>query len=461
MSATYQPDASQFRVGNGGRLASIFRFGVRQKVMLILLTVLLTALTGSGWMALQKEEQAVMAEIDRRGSDISRFVAKSLAYSVIGYDYHTVQLLLDAITSSADVDYAKVDSAKGNVMAESGNIAVPDEGGIVMFVEDIALNGDKVGKLTLGLSTRVTIKRLESQKYRLVTRECFIIMLIALGEFLALSYIIVRPVTLMSKSLNKSVDENGRFVGSLPVLSNDEFGMLAEQFNQLSMQLNDANQRLQSKVDLADQQLRKTNEQLVKQSEELKCMNEEFKRMSLTDALTGLYNRRHFEELMETGISMSLRHGDPNSLILIDVDHFKNINDTYGHSAGDIVLKEVAHVLRSQLRKTDVLCRIGGEEFVCLCKRAGGREAMELAEKLRRIVEARTIEIRGQKIRVTVSAGVATIPDRNNTKTSDDFYRCADDALYRSKENGRNRVSHYDDKENDRNRVSRYDDSVC
>jgi len=108
------------------------------------------------------------------------------------------------------------------------------------------------------------------------------------------------------------------------------------------------------------------------------------------------------------------------------------------------VLKEVAHILRSQLRKTDVLCRIGGEEFVSLCKRAGRREAVEVAEKLRRIVEARTFEIRGHKIRVTVSAGVATIPDQNNTRNSDDFYRCADEALYRSKENGRNRVSHYD-----------------
>jgi diguanylate cyclase (GGDEF)-like protein len=143
---------------------------------------------------------------------------------------------------------------------------------------------------------------------------------------------------------------------------------------------------------------------------------------------------------------MSLRHGDPNSLIIIDVDHFKKINDTYGHHAGDTVLKEIARLLKSRLRKTDVLCRVGGEEFVALCKRAGRTEAMDLAEKLRRSVENTPFEARGHTINVTVSAGVSTVPDPNNTRTADDFYHCADIALYTSKKSGRNRVSHHDGK---------------
>ena len=162
-------------------ILSIFQLGVRQKVMLILLTVLLVALSVSGWMALKQEKLNTLKEINQRGSDISRFVAKSLAFSVVGYDYHTIQLLLDEVTFSDDVGYARVISKKGNVMAESGEIAPGNESTLVSFNQDIKLENDIVGQLVMGLSTQQTIERLESQKYSLFKREAFIILLIAFG----------------------------------------------------------------------------------------------------------------------------------------------------------------------------------------------------------------------------------------------------------------------------------------
>jgi diguanylate cyclase (GGDEF)-like protein len=425
---------------------SFFRLGVRQKVLLILLSVLLISLTISGWLALQKEKKDVMAEIAQRGTDISRFVGKSLAYSVVGYDYHTLQLLVDEIATSDDIDYAKVENAKGIVMAQSTKKDNTDESATVIFSEKIILDGNHIGMLHLGLSTKKTLDRLESKKYTLVTREAVIILFIALGEFLALSYIIIRPVSLISKSLTESLDERGRITGKLPVLSDDEFGTLAHQFNQLSDQLNDANVQLYSKIDITDTQLRKTNEQLIQQSAELNRINEELKHMSVTDSLTGLYNRRHFDNIIDDEISMSLRHGDVNSLILIDIDHFKKINDNHGHNAGDIVLKEIANILKAQLRKTDVLCRIGGEEFIILCKRIDKKGAIKIADNLRKKVEQREFIFNGVSIKSTISAGISTIPNNYNASTPEELYHCADIALYISKENGRNRTTHYEDR---------------
>lgn len=412
--------------------------------MLVLLTVLLIALTISGWMAYKQEEENTLKEINQRGSDISRFVAKSLAFSVVGYDYHTIQLLLDEITLSDDIGYAQVISKKGNVMAESGEEKPENNPNLVLFNQDINLETDTVGKLVLGLSIEHTIARLQSQKYTLLKREAFIILMIALGEFLALSFIIVRPVSVMSRSLNNNVDENGRIIGEVPVISNDEFGQLAELFNSLSSQLNKANERLQSKVQSADEQLIETNQQLVKQSEELKRIGENLKKMSITDELTGLYNRRRFDELMRSEIELSERHGDISSILIMDIDHFKVINDTYGHPCGDSVLKDIADLLKANLRKTDILCRIGGEEFVALCKRADKEEARDIAEHLRKTIENTTLQYGQHDIQITVSVGIATITDKSTDMDRQNMYRYADKALYYSKGNGRNRVTHYD-----------------
>jgi len=427
-------------------LSLIFRFGIRQKVVLVLVTVLLTALTVSSWFALQEEKKDVLAEITRRGSDISRFTSKSLSFSVVGYDYHTVQLLLDEIVASEDVGYAQVLSAKGNVMAEAGHLAEGNNGvpKLVMFEEPILIDGEKVGQLSLGLSTRSTLKRLESQKYSLVKREALIILLIAIAEFVALSLIIIRPVRVMTDSLNESVDPSGKITGELPIRTQDEFGMFAEQFNNLRNQLNKANDALQSRIESADQKLIESNKQLEQQSKALKIVNEEFKRLAMTDPLTGLFNRRHFSDLIENEISVSKRHGDVNSFLLIDIDHFKKINDTYGHLEGDMVLESFAELLSTHSRETDILCRMGGEEFVMFCRRADKASSLIIAEKIRHAIGNRAFRFRENEFRITVSIGISTFPDKN-VETMGDLVKQADVALYYCKHNGRDQVAHFSD----------------
>lgn len=429
----------------------IFTFGVRQKILLILVTMLIIALTISGLVAVEQEKKNVLFEINQRGGDISRFMAKSLAFSVIGYDYHTIQLLLDEITSTEEVSYAKVVNSKGKIMAESGNNNLLTEESLVLFTENIRLGNESIGVLTLGMNTSIVTDRINSLYYAKLKREALIILIIAIVEFIALSYAIIRPVKLISNTLADNVDEKGTIKGELPILSNDEFGMLAKQFNLLRSQLNFANEQLQSKIAVADNELNKTNHHLRLQSQELKKINNELKRLSFTDSLTGLYNRRHFEDLMRTEVEMSLRHGDDNSLILIDIDFFKSINDTYGHDTGDIILTEVAAIMKSQLRGTDILCRVGGEEFIVLCKRAKPDDALDIAEKIRGTVEQHKHLTTDDTIKVTISLGVSSIPDQEKVITTTEFYKYADRALYASKLMGRNKVTHYNDIRNQDN----------
>jgi len=422
-----------------------FHFGVRQKVLLVLLTVLLTALSMSSWLALREEEASLLKEINQRGAYIGRFVAKSMAFSVVGYDYHTIQLLLDELTSSDEISYARVTNAKGNIMGESGSatrdtdIRPASDEDLIMFTNDIHIDNETVGILYLGFSTKHIVSRLETQKFTLLKREALIILLIALGEFLALSYIIVRPVDKIIDFLRRNVNDEGLLVSKIPMVSNDEFGQLAQQFNTLSNQLNEANKKLHSKIESADRRLLETNQQL-------KRLNEEFRVLSITDPLTGLFNRRHFDELMKTEIELSNRHGNSDSILLIDIDFFKAINDTYGHYTGDVVLKNMTTILQKNLRHTDAVCRIGGEEFALLCKRADKKCAIKIAEKLRIAIETTPMipEIDGG-LMITVSIGVASAPYHTKSITPKQLYKDVDTAMYHSKNNGRNRVTHITD----------------
>jgi len=143
-------------------------------------------------------------------------------------------------------------------------------------------------------------------------------------------------------------------------------------------------------------------------------------------------------------LALSIRHGDTNSILLIDVDHFKRINDTWGHRVGDDVLIDIAGVLNRLQRKTDLICRMGGEEFLLLCRRTGDEEALRVAEKIRTAIAAHAFTAMGQeRIPVTVSIGVVTFPGNETPMTVDEYIHNADLALYQSKSDGRDRVTSY------------------
>jgi diguanylate cyclase (GGDEF)-like protein/PAS domain S-box-containing protein len=165
---------------------------------------------------------------------------------------------------------------------------------------------------------------------------------------------------------------------------------------------------------------------------------------SITDPLTGLFNRAHFEEYMdqEENRIVNLPHNSDHrnlSVIMGDIDHFKKINDKFGHPAGDYVIKTVAQILMKTVRKTDIVCRYGGEEFLVILPASDASGSQVAADKVRAAIEMHTFEFEGQRIPVTMSMGVAQL--MVGSETGKDAIARADAALYSSKQNGRNKVS--------------------
>lgn len=167
-------------------------------------------------------------------------------------------------------------------------------------------------------------------------------------------------------------------------------------------------------------------------------MYERMERMATTDGLTGLVNHRHFQGLFDNALARAERYGRPLSVILTDIDHFKSVNDTYGHPVGDRVLKVVARVLEQGARKTDVVARYGGEEFAILLDETDTEGAVQIAERIREAVQAKEFHTEHGRFSCTLSLGVSTFPHDAQTKA--DLIEGADQALYKAKGTGRNQV---------------------
>ena len=176
-------------------------------------------------------------------------------------------------------------------------------------------------------------------------------------------------------------------------------------------------------------------------AQKLKKRNEELRKMALMDGLTGLYNHRHFQDSMDKEISRATRYSRPLSVIMFDLDHFKIVNDSYGHRAGDIVLKQVSAKVQEMVRANDIAARYGGEEFMIILPETELKGAAVLAERIRVAVEEMEIVADTQKIKVTVSLGVSTCLPGEKKVSKTEILDAADAALYNSKDNGRNKLS--------------------
>ena len=164
------------------------------------------------------------------------------------------------------------------------------------------------------------------------------------------------------------------------------------------------------------------------------------RRLSTSDALTGIFNRRFFDDHLANEIQRSARYGRPFTVAMVDVDHFKRFNDTYGHQAGDRVLRAVARSLQRSIRRSDIVARYGGEEFVLILRESDPAQALERVEQIRREIEANSFSIGRQSLpaRLTVSAGIATWPD--DGPDAEGLMARADERLFAAKNGGRNRV---------------------
>jgi len=260
-----------------------------------------------------------------------------------------------------------------------------------------------------------------SLAFQQVTRLRNTMMLLVAGLLVGVGMIayflglfIVRPLHRLAKGAAKVAA--GNLDVDLPVLSGGEVGYLTEVFNNMVVRLREGREAL----DAANETLRRKNEEL--------------ERLSVTDGLTGLYNRRRLMEAVNDEARRSQRLKHTFALLMVDVDHFKKYNDSFGHPAGDTVLARVAAILREATREVDHVARYGGEEFLVMLPETGMPEALDISERIRARIGEEVFHGR----RMTVSIGVAEFPLHGDTP--EQVIAAADEALYEAKREGRDRV---------------------
>lgn len=205
--------------------------------------------------------------------------------------------------------------------------------------------------------------------------------------------------------------------------ANEELGKLNLSYEQLVMEL---------------KQAKEMAEKLAVEAWEVK---ERLREVAIKDGLTNLYNHRHFQDMMDKEILRAERYAHVLSIIMIDIDYFKRINDTYGHPQGDIVLRAIADVFDNTIRKPDAAARYGGEEFAIMLPETDIKGTVTLAERLRQIVEKLEVKLGDKTVKVTISLGVTTYDPLRGKKAKSAIIEAADKALYNSKKTGRNKLS--------------------
>jgi len=185
--------------------------------------------------------------------------------------------------------------------------------------------------------------------------------------------------------------------------------------------------------------IKRLQDELDEKNRELELANKRLRKLSITDGLTELFNHRHVHELLHEEFERSRRNGAAIAVAMLDLDRFKQVNDTYGHPTGDVILYETAQILRDTAREIDMIGRYGGEEFICILPGTTEEEAEQFAERVRHAVAEHVYRDESHEVRMTVSAGVASYPSPG-VEHPDALIKRADEALYHAKETGRNRV---------------------
>lgn len=246
------------------------------------------------------------------------------------------------------------------------------------------------------------------------------------------------------QKLNQQRDKNGwisRFEAQLKTAQGTpRWFLISSQFGEMDdheatfFSFNDITELKES-----SEALHAMNIKLSEQIEEIQSLQSALQEQVMRDSLTKLYNRRYLDDAMERELSLATREGNPVSVIILDIDHFKQVNDVYGHQAGDEVLRQLGALMRELTRASDIPCRMGGEEFLVLLPKMGLNDAIVRAELIRTRFAEKEIQFGQLSICAKLSAGVACYPAHG--RSASELIRHADAALYRAKQNGRNQVA--------------------
>jgi len=429
-------------------MSSYIKSGLRLKLVALVVIGIVSAFTVFGIFQVQTQKQRIADEMRRAGQERVSMISEAVANLLVGYDYSNMESLAERIVQQQDVQHLIIRNREDKVMVARNKPSLPDQT-TLSFSAPVLFSGETIGKVDLQLS----LARLETEINRIYLdvflQQIFFGLFLGLLIYFAASQVIVKPITRISEHMKQILGSKfDTLPEELPLPSRDEIGDLTHIFNNLSRNVYEAQQRLREKIDLAGSALMKTNEQLQQRSQELEQRSQDLEKalnlvekLAVTDSLTDLRNRRYFDDNLATSFARALRFNEPLALLLIDIDYFKNINDTYGHAAGDTILQTLSGIFRSRTRETDISARLGGDEFSFLLYRTNREAGLAFAEELLARTHELEFSFLGQSVKIGLSIGVACNWD--DIHSIEALYGAADEALYEAKRRGRNQVVAY------------------
>ncbi len=308
----------------------------------------------------------------------------------------------------------------------------PAEGQHLMDVAVPAVSGIRWGTIVATFDLGDVDARMAEELHTSVAVAGALALALMLAMALGLERLVLRPIRQLR---NATVAiEGGDLAARTELRSRDELEQLGTSFNAMASRLEKYTTELERMVAERTSELGRVNDQL-------RNANQKLKELAVRDPLTGILNRRRFDELLEFEVRRGTRARHPFAMLMVDLDHFKRVNDTYGHPAGDRVLKAIAEHLKAKLRSTDIVARFGGEEFAILLLDTDRTMAYQTALKLCESIRALPIHVDDDDTgieQVTASIGVATFP--HDAATTADIIEAADRALYVAKNSGRDQV---------------------
>lgn len=374
-----------------------------------------------------------LSELEQGMHYIEQNQLPGLSDAAWNFNIPSMQLQLDGIgrsqwVSGASIQYGPKQAAE----LKTGTVS-----GSKPFSFELHRNGAIVGTIYIWPNLDVLYRRTVDRFVIVLSTQIGKSLITTFSIFVLMTWLITRPLTQMAQ-FAQSFQPGQLFrpfrLRRRETSSPDELTVLVDA-------LNDAYQRIQKAHEFEVQHAEILSREVEARTRELSLAHQELARLSVTDKLTGIFNRAGLDEALQTAISQARQTQRPLSLIMTDIDHFKQVNDQHGHLTGDQLLQEFARVLRQTIPPTAIPGRWGGEEFLIICPGSDQEQTCALAEQLRSTIASHVFPVVGHK---TSSFGVASL---TTTDSSNDLLRNADDALYEAKRKGRNQVAAAQDRD--------------
>lgn len=416
------------------------RVGLSVKLMGYVLAGVLITSAVIGIVRVQNERGPLSELIDRSGQSVATATASGAASLVAGYDYGNLEILARNVARQPGVIRVSIRNLGDRVMSQAAGNEV---GTYKRHEAPVVFEGQRIGTVSVDISTNTLENALNALYWRVFIEQIVFGLILGVIVYVFTASGIVAPILRLTRAMEETVAHDDTFVArDLPVKSRDEIGRLVSVFNKMNTSLVNYHNQLQGRIDFANQELQEKNIQLAGRTRELEHALDMLSAMATTDWLTELPNRRKFDETLSRMFHQSERFLEDITLVLFDVDFFKQINDSHGHGAGDQVLRDIGTLLRLNVRKSDLPARLGGDEFGVILYHTHVEQAKQFVEMLLKSLKEYVFEYDGFRLDVGFSVGIAQY--EVTMKAPRELYHAADRALYQSKRAGRGGYSVYD-----------------